>query len=69
MLEHWPPIPPREALELLDSKFGDPRIRAFAVKCLQQLSDNDLEGAYYNFTFSSFNENYALWSHQKNARK
>ncbi len=36
-------LPPSEALQLLDSKFSDPHIRWFAIKCLRQLSDNDLE--------------------------
>jgi phosphatidylinositol-4,5-bisphosphate 3-kinase len=42
MLEDWGPISAIDGLELLDSKFADSKIREFAVKCLEQLSDDEL---------------------------
>ena len=43
LLEAADPLPPRDALELLDKKFADPRVRAFALRSLTLLSDNELE--------------------------
>lgn len=34
---------PRDALGLLDRKLVDPRVRAYAVRCLRRLPDNELE--------------------------
>ena len=31
-----------EALSLLDSEYADPRVRAFAVECLETLSDDEI---------------------------
>jgi len=42
MLVDWAPISTVGALELLDSRFADSKVRAFAVKCLEQLSDDEL---------------------------
>nr|BAU21065.1 Hr-PI3Kalpha protein [Halocynthia roretzi] len=43
LLRYWQILPPEIALELLDSKYPDPNVRAFATKCLQQtLSDDEL---------------------------
>lgn len=39
MLEEWKPLNPFNALELLDSKFADTRVRSFAVRCLESMSD------------------------------
>jgi len=43
LLDKWPLINPLLALELLDSKYPDLRVRAYAVRCLEHISQNDLE--------------------------
>jgi len=42
LLERWAPIEPLDALELLDSKFADSKIRKFAVERLEVLSNEDI---------------------------
>jgi hypothetical protein len=42
LLALWPPLPPEAALQLLDVHFPDPRVRAWAVDCLEPLSDEQL---------------------------
>lgn len=42
ILQAWRPLPPEEALELLDYAYQDLTVREFAVRCLQQMSDTDL---------------------------
>jgi len=42
LLEEWPPLPPLQALQLLDSKFPDEKVRAFAVYCISQMNDQEL---------------------------
>eukprot|EP01117_Protostelium_nocturnum_P006783 TRINITY_DN2436_c0_g1_i2.p1 TRINITY_DN2436_c0_g1~~TRINITY_DN2436_c0_g1_i2.p1 ORF type:complete len:1251 (+),score=411.48 TRINITY_DN2436_c0_g1_i2:224-3976(+) len=42
MLETWPLMNAVEGLELLDSSYGDSKVRAYAVKCLEALSTADL---------------------------
>ncbi|RWS06961.1 phosphatidylinositol 4:5-bisphosphate 3-kinase catalytic subunit beta isoform-like isoform X1 [Dinothrombium tinctorium] len=42
LLYSWPPIETETALELLDFAYADCHVRAFAVKCLKQTSDEDL---------------------------
>jgi hypothetical protein len=42
LLKHWAPLPPVQALELLDSNFADHKVREFAVKCLEKVPDEDL---------------------------
>ena len=43
LLRQWEPPSPLEALQLLDAKFPDPRVRAFAVSCLEAIADEELE--------------------------
>jgi len=43
LLGRWAPLKPVAALELLDAKFADAQIRSYAVGCLEDFSDNDLE--------------------------
>lgn len=38
ILQAWRPLPPEEALELLDYAYQDLTVREFAVRCLQQMS-------------------------------
>nr|XP_058151046.1 phosphatidylinositol 4,5-bisphosphate 3-kinase catalytic subunit beta isoform isoform X2 [Dasypus novemcinctus] len=42
LLQIWPKLPPREALELLDFNYPDQYVREYAVGCLQQMSDEEL---------------------------
>ncbi|CAL8369312.1 unnamed protein product [Lota lota] len=42
LLRAWPELPGIHALELLDYSFPDPSVRAFTVKCLKKLGDNEL---------------------------
>lgn len=39
MLDEWRPLNPFNALELLDSKFADTRVRSFAVRSLESMTD------------------------------
>eukprot|EP00004_Rigifila_ramosa_P017471 TRINITY_DN425_c0_g1_i10.p1 TRINITY_DN425_c0_g1~~TRINITY_DN425_c0_g1_i10.p1 ORF type:complete len:1044 (-),score=266.38 TRINITY_DN425_c0_g1_i10:39-3170(-) len=42
LLSLWSPCHPAAALELLDAKFADLHVRAYAVRCLQRLPDWEL---------------------------
>lgn len=42
LLHIWEPPTPLEALQLLDAQFPDPKVRAFAVLCLERLKDSEL---------------------------
>ncbi|KAL6041157.1 Phosphatidylinositol 4,5-bisphosphate 3-kinase catalytic subunit gamma isoform [Balamuthia mandrillaris] len=42
LLRRWEPIPHIYALELLDVRFPDTKVRQFAVSCLRDLSDREL---------------------------
>ncbi|KAJ8598282.1 hypothetical protein CTAYLR_006012 [Chrysophaeum taylorii] len=42
LLDDWPLMPPLEALQLLNLRFPDPRIRGYAVRCLDALADDEL---------------------------
>lgn len=43
LLDLWePPSSPVQALQLLDRRFMDPKVRAFAAHCLEELSDEEL---------------------------
>eukprot|EP01088_Endostelium_zonatum_P015669 TRINITY_DN3956_c0_g1_i1.p1 TRINITY_DN3956_c0_g1~~TRINITY_DN3956_c0_g1_i1.p1 ORF type:complete len:1236 (-),score=318.64 TRINITY_DN3956_c0_g1_i1:189-3761(-) len=42
LLRVWAPLGPRDALELLDSKFSDPQVRTYAIKCLQKFTNEEL---------------------------
>ena len=44
MLKDWELIDPIRALELLDGKFPDTCAREYAVRCLEKMSINDLDG-------------------------
>ncbi|KAJ6229788.1 pi-3 kinase [Anaeramoeba flamelloides] len=43
LLEMWAPMDPVDALELLDSRFSDASVREYAVKCLDEFDDEQLE--------------------------
>ena len=38
IMQAWRPLPPEEALELLDYVYQDPYVRAYAVRCISELS-------------------------------
>lgn len=42
LIKEWSLISPQLAISLLDAPYPDAEIRSFAVRCLQQLSDDDL---------------------------
>jgi hypothetical protein len=42
LLDEWEPLSPQHALELLDSRFPDQRVRSYAVECLKPLRDDEL---------------------------
>jgi hypothetical protein len=42
LLDLWEPPVPQQALQLLDRRFMDPKVRAFAVHCLEELEDEEL---------------------------
>ncbi|KAI4893118.1 hypothetical protein NFI96_020627 [Prochilodus magdalenae] len=42
LLQIWPRLSPRDALELLDFNYPDQYVREYAVRCLQDMSDEDL---------------------------
>jgi len=42
LLEIWPKIEPQNALELLDARYANERVREYAVVCLEALSDSKL---------------------------
>ena len=43
ILELWEPPLPTQAMQLLDRRFMDPKVRAFAVHCLEELADDELQ--------------------------
>uniref|UniRef100_A0A674PRR9 phosphatidylinositol-4,5-bisphosphate 3-kinase n=1 Tax=Takifugu rubripes TaxID=31033 RepID=A0A674PRR9_TAKRU len=42
LLRYWSDLPAIHALELLDYSFPDPAVRAFTIRCLRKLSDEEL---------------------------
>ncbi|XP_030370722.1 phosphatidylinositol 4,5-bisphosphate 3-kinase catalytic subunit delta isoform [Scaptodrosophila lebanonensis] len=42
LLKQWPVISSERSLELLDYAYPDPAVRKFAIKCLQNLKDEEL---------------------------
>ncbi|CAG2056381.1 unnamed protein product, partial [Timema podura] len=42
LLQKWPKLPVEKALELLDYAYADQFVRSFAVRCLQDASDDDV---------------------------
>ena len=43
LLDDWGSLSPKEALELLDARYADRRVRTYAVQCLAPMTDEDLE--------------------------
>ncbi|XP_063061973.1 phosphatidylinositol 4,5-bisphosphate 3-kinase catalytic subunit beta isoform [Engraulis encrasicolus] len=44
LLQIWPQLSPRDALELLDFNYPDQYVREYAVTCLRNMSDEELSG-------------------------
>ncbi|ELP88436.1 phosphatidylinositol-4,5-bisphosphate 3-kinase catalytic subunit delta isoform, putative [Entamoeba invadens IP1] len=42
LLERWPLLEPTPALELLDFRFPDEKVRLFALKCIDAMKDHEL---------------------------
>lgn len=42
MLENWAPMSPEDAIQLLDAKYPDERVRKYAVNRISLLSDDEL---------------------------
>ncbi|XP_064460936.1 phosphatidylinositol 4,5-bisphosphate 3-kinase catalytic subunit beta isoform-like isoform X2 [Ornithodoros turicata] len=42
LLQAWMPLKPEDALELLDYSYPDNFVRSFAVRCLEEMSDEEL---------------------------
>ncbi|XP_041850415.1 phosphatidylinositol 4,5-bisphosphate 3-kinase catalytic subunit beta isoform [Melanotaenia boesemani] len=42
LLQIWPKLSPRDALELLDFNYPDQYVREYAVRCLRDMSDEEL---------------------------
>lgn len=42
LLDLWAPPSPVQALQLLDRRLMDPKVRAFAAHCLEELGDEEL---------------------------
>ncbi|XP_043477506.1 phosphatidylinositol 4,5-bisphosphate 3-kinase catalytic subunit delta isoform [Leptopilina heterotoma] len=42
LIQQWPKLPVERALELLDYAYADQNVRSFAVRCLHDVSDEDL---------------------------
>ncbi len=42
MLKEWAPLEPSEAIVLLDARYGDEAVRAYAVERVSKMSDDEL---------------------------
>lgn len=54
----WPKLPVERALELLDYAYADQTVRTFAVKCLKDVSDEDLSLFLLQLVQALKHENY-----------
>ena len=43
LLDDWGELTPKDALELLDARYADRRVRTYAVQCLYAMPDEELE--------------------------
>jgi phosphatidylinositol-4,5-bisphosphate 3-kinase len=50
MLENWAPMAPQEAIQLLDAKYPDENVRTYAVKRINNLSDDELSTFMLQFS-------------------
>jgi phosphatidylinositol-4,5-bisphosphate 3-kinase len=49
LLQAWPMLPPIDAMELLDSRYADSKVRQYGVKCVAQFSDGELQSYLLQF--------------------
>ena len=63
LLDSWKPVSPDTALELLDIKFPDRHVRAFAVKCLDELDDDRLQLYMMSLVQVRFHQSIRFISH------
>lgn len=54
LLESWVTLSPMQALALLDAQYADPQVRAFAVKCLRNLTDGECSTILLQLTQVSY---------------
>lgn len=57
-MQQWPKLPVEKALELLDYAYADQNVRNFAVRCLMDVSDEDLSLYLLQLAQALKHENY-----------
>ncbi|XP_015181948.1 PREDICTED: phosphatidylinositol 4,5-bisphosphate 3-kinase catalytic subunit delta isoform [Polistes dominula] len=58
LIQQWPVLPVEKALELLDYAYADQNVRSFAVRCLFDVSDEDLSLYLLQLVQALKHENY-----------
>ncbi|XP_034936238.1 phosphatidylinositol 4,5-bisphosphate 3-kinase catalytic subunit delta isoform-like [Chelonus insularis] len=58
LVQQWPKLPVERALELLDYAYADQTVRSFAVRCLKDVSDEDLSLFLLQLVQALKHENY-----------
>lgn len=58
LVQQWPKLPVEKALELLDYAYADQNVRNFAVRCLKDVTDDDLSLYLLQLTQALKHENY-----------
>lgn len=58
LVQQWPTLPVEKALELLDYAYADQNVRSFAVRCLLDVSDEDLSLYLLQLVQALKHENY-----------
>lgn len=58
LVQQWPKLPVEKALELLDYAYADQTVRSFAVRCLVDVSDEDLSLYLLQLVQALKHENY-----------
>ncbi|CAG5109135.1 5-bisphosphate 3-kinase catalytic subunit beta isoform (Mus musculus) [Cotesia congregata] len=58
LIQQWPKLPVEKALELLDFAYADQNVRSFAVRCLKDLRDEELNLYLLQLVQALKHENY-----------
>lgn len=58
LIQQWPKLPVEKALELLDYAYADQNVRNFAVRCLRDVTDDDLSLYLLQLAQALKHENY-----------
>lgn len=58
LIQQWPKLPVEKALELLDYAYADQNVRNFAVRCLKDVTDDDLSLYLLQLAQALKHENY-----------